>query len=215
MTDTVSGQAVAEAMKRACAALKGQSDYLTTLDQAMGDGDIGINLSKIASALANYAEDTSHDDIGKFLAGAGMAANRAGPSTMGTLLATALMRAGKAVQGQAELGPDALTELFTAADTGIQERGRAQPGNKTIVDAMHPARLAFGEALAEGASLGEAGVRGLRAAEQGRDQVTPLRSQVGRASWVGERTEGKVDPGCAAFVIVLSAIVEPSMLSHI
>ncbi len=210
MMNTVSGQAVAEAMKRACAALKGQSDYLTSLDQAVGDGDIGINLSKIADALANYAEDTPHDDIGKFLSGAGMAANRAGPSTMGTLLATALMRAGKAVKGKSELKPDALGEMFTEADTGIQERGRAKPGSKTIIDAIHPASLAFSDALAEGISLKEAGVRALRAAEEGRDQVTPLRSQVGRASWVGERTEGKVDPGCAAFVIVLSAVVEPS-----
>jgi phosphoenolpyruvate---glycerone phosphotransferase subunit DhaL len=210
MTDLVSSQAVAEAMKRVCAALKEQSDYLTSLDQAMGDGDLGINLSRIAHALASYAENTPYDDIGKFLSGAGMAANRAGPSTMGTLLATALMRVGKAAKGKAELTPDALRDIFTEADTGIQERGKVKPGNKTIVDAVHPASLAFSDALAEGVSLREAGVRALRAAEEGRDRVTPLRSQVGRASWVGERTEGKVDPGCAAFVIVLSAIVEPS-----
>ena len=210
MTDIVSGQAVAEAMKRVCAALKEQSDYLTSLDQAMGDGDLGINLSRIADALASYAENTPYDDIGKFLSGAGMAANRAGPSTMGTLLATALMRVGKAAKGKSELTPDALRDIFTEADAGIQERGKVKPGNKTIVDAVHPASLAFSDALAEGVSLKEAGVRALRAAEEGRDRVTPLRSQVGRASWVGERTEGKVDPGCAAFVIVLSAIVEPS-----
>jgi dihydroxyacetone kinase len=210
MMDTVSGQAVAEAMKRVCAALKGQSDYLTLLDQAMGDGDMGITMLKVADALTSYAENTPYDDIGKFLSGAGMAANRAGSSTIGTLLATALMRAGKAVQGKAQLTPDALTEIFTGADAGIQERGKAKPGNKTIVDAIHPASLAFSAAVAEGVSLKEAGVRALRAAEEGRDQVTPLRSQVGRASWVGERTEGKVDPGCAAFVILLSAIVEPS-----
>jgi dihydroxyacetone kinase len=176
----------------------------------MGDGDLGINLSKIADALAYYADNTPYDDIGKFLSGAGLAANRAGPSTMGTLLATALMRAGKAVKDKAQLRPDELAEMFAGADAGIQERGKAKPGNKTIVDAIHPASLAFSAVLAEGASLREAGVQALRAAEAGRDQVTPLRSQVGRAGWVGERTEGKVDPGCAALVILLSAIVEPS-----
>ena len=210
MPDTVSGQAVAEAMTRVCAALKAQTDYLTSLDQAMGDGDMGITMSKIAEALAQYAGDTPHDDIGKFLSGAGMAANRAAPSTMGTLLATALMRAGKAVKGKTELTPEAVTEIFTAADAGIRERGQAKPGDKTIVDAIHPASLAFSDAVAEGVSLEEAGARALRAAETGRDQVTPLRSQIGRASWVGERTEGQVDPGCAAWVIMLSAIVEPS-----
>ncbi len=210
MTDIVSGQAVAEAMKSVCAVLKAQSDYLTSLDQAMGDGDMGITLSKIADALASYAENTPSDDIGKFLSGAGMAANRAAPSTMGTLLATALMRAGKVVKGETGLTLPSLSQIFTAADEGIQERGQARPGNKTIVDAIHPASLAFNQAVTAGASLKEAGVRALRAAEEGRDSVTSLRSQVGRASWVGERTEGKVDPGCAAFVILLSAIVEPS-----
>jgi dihydroxyacetone kinase len=210
MTDRISGVAVAEAMKRVCAAVKAQTDYLTSLDQAMGDGDMGITLAKIADALAGYAESTPTDDLGKFLAGAGMAANRAGPSTMGTLLATALMRAGKVVKGQAELTPEALAEIFSAVDSGVQERGKAKPGDKTVVDALHPAALAFSEAMAEGASLREGSVRALRAAEAGRDQVTPLRSQIGRASWVGERTEGQVDPGCAAFVLMLSAIVEPS-----
>jgi dihydroxyacetone kinase len=176
----------------------------------MGDGDMGITLAKIADALATYADNTPYDDIGKFLSGAGMAANRAGPSTMGTLLATALMRAGKAVKGQSELTPDTLTEIFSAVDSGVQERGKAKPGDKTVVDALHPAALAFTEAIAEGASLQQAGLRALRAAEAGRDQVTPLQSQIGRASWVGERTQGQVDPGCAAFVIMLSAIVEPS-----
>jgi len=210
MTDHIPGAAVAEAMKRVCAALKAQTDYLTSLDQAMGDGDMGITLAKIADALAAYADSTPADDLGKFLSGAGMAANRAGPSTMGTLLATALMRAGKAVKGLAELAPEALVEIFSVVDSGVQERGKAKPGDKTVVDALHPAALAFSEAMAEGATVQEAGIRALRAAEAGRDQVTPLRSQIGRASWVGERTEGQVDPGCAAFVIVLSAIVEPS-----
>lgn len=210
MTATVSGQAVAETMKRVCAALSGQADYLTSLDQAMGDGDMGITLSKIATALIDYVANTPCDDIGKFLSGAGMAANRAAPSTMGTLLATALMRAGKAVKGKTELTPADLAEIFTTADAGIQERGQAKLGDKTIVDALHPASLAFSEAVAAGNSLKEAGERALQSAEAGRDRVIPLRSQIGRASWVGERTEGKVDPGCAAFVVMLSVIVEPA-----
>ena len=150
------------------------------------------------------------EDVGNYLAKAGMAANKAAPSTLGTLLATALMRAGKEVKGQTDLSAQDLVKMFKAADDGIQQRGKAKLGDKTIVDAFHPASLAFSDAVAEGVSLKEAGARALRAAEGGRDQVTPLRSQIGRASWVGERTEGKVDPGCEAFVIMLSAIVEPS-----
>ncbi len=96
--------------------------------------------------------------------------------------------------------------MFQAADEGIQSRGKAKPGDKTIVDALHPASAAFGAAIAAGASLQEAGAAAIEAAAAGRDAVTPLRSKIGRASWVGERTEGIVDPGCAMLVLVLKAI---------
>lgn len=72
---------------------------------------------------------------------------------------------------------------------------------------MHPAAEAFAQAVAEGKSPREAGQVALAAAKTGRDSVTPLRSKIGRAGWVGERTEGQVDPGCEAFVIILDALV--------
>ena len=96
--------------------------------------------------------------------------------------------------------------MFQAADEGIQTRGKAKPGDKTIIDAMHPASEAFAKAIEAGGSLQEAGAAAVEAAAAGRDSVTPLRSKVGRASWVGERTEGKVDAGCAMFVVVLQAV---------
>lgn len=205
MTAPYTGQAVTDAMQRVCAALKTQVDTLTSLDQAVGDGDMGYTLGKIADALALYATATA--DLGKFLAGAGMLANKVGPSTMGTLLATALMRAGKTVMGQAELSPTDLARMFQAAEQGIQERGKAQLGDKTILDALHPAVEAFGAALAAGQPVAAAGASALAAATTGRDAVTPQRSKIGRASWVGERTEGRVDPGCAALVVILAALV--------
>ncbi len=210
MADTIQGQAVAATVLRASNALNQNSAYLTELDQALGDGDTGITLGKVATALIDYVNANTVDDIGNYLAKAGMAANKAAPSTLGTLLATALMRAGKEVKGQTELSVQDLVNMFNAADDGVQQRGKAKLGDKTLVDALHPASVAFAEAIAAGASLKEAGQRALQAAEAGRDRVTPLRSQIGRASWVGERTEGKVDPGCEALVVMLSAIVEPS-----
>jgi dihydroxyacetone kinase len=196
-----------EALQRAANALKTQSDYLTSLDQALGDGDTGITLSKVADGVLAYLNANSIVDIGKFLGGAGMAANKAAPSTMGTLLATALMRGGKEVVGQTELTPANLVAMFKAANQGMQERGKAKPGDKTIIDALQPACDAFAAAIETGDSLKEAGLKTLAAAEAGRDSVTPLRSKVGRASWVGERTEGQVDPGCEALVVMLKAVV--------
>jgi phosphoenolpyruvate---glycerone phosphotransferase subunit DhaL len=202
-------QSVVGAVRRAGWAVVNHEEQLTALDQAMGDGDLGITLSKIGQALIEYADSTPVDgDLGKWLGKAGMVANKAGSSSFGTLLATALMRGGKAVTGTNEWSDQDLATVFQAADAGVQERGKAQVGDKTVIDAMHPAAMAFAAAIAEGKASKEAGRAALAAATAGRDSVTPLRSKIGRAGWVGERTEGQVDPGCEAFIIILSALVE-------
>ena len=205
---TITGRDVTEALRRGAAGLEANSDYLTELDQAVGDGDLGITASKAAAALESYLQTPPEDDLGSYIASAGMAVNRAASSTMGTLLATALMRAGKVAKGKSELTPEGVAEMLHAADVGIQKRGKAKPGDKTIIDALHPAAEAFSEAIRQGERLQEGGEKMVAAARAGLESVTPQRSKIGRAGWVGERTEGKVDPGCAALVILLEAVVE-------
>ncbi len=208
MAGTIDASAVTAAMRRVGAALEAAKDHLTELDQAVGDGDLGITASKAGQALASYADQPPSEDLGKYVAQAGMAVNRVASSTMGTLLATALMRAGKAATGKAALEPADLAAMLAAADQGIQERGKAKPGDKTVVDALHPAALAFAAAVEEGSALPEAARRMAEAARRGMEEVTPLRNRIGRAGWVGERTEGRVDPGCAAMVTILDALAQ-------
>ncbi|MBE0698015.1 MAG: DAK2 domain-containing protein [Anaerolineaceae bacterium] len=203
----VDGKAVVNAFRRVAKALLENQENLLALDQAMGDGDLGITLAKIAVAMEEYVATVPADDLGKFLANAGMAANRVGSSSMGTLLATGLMRAGKEARGLAQLSEQQLALMLTAADQGVLERGKAQVGDKTLVDALHPAAEAFAAAVASGVDLRGAGLAMLGAAEEGRDRVTPLQSRIGRASWIGERTIGLVDPGCEALVVIFRALV--------
>ena len=208
MAETISGAAVAAAVARVAERLGEVHDYLTRLDAAIGDGDLGITMAKGASALQDYVSaNLPGDDLGKFLSRMGMAFNRAAPSTMGTLIATALMRAGKAARGLASLDEQSLAKMLSAANSGVQERGKAKPGDKTVVDALHPAAEAFAAAIERGDDLGAAAEMMLQAAREGRDAVIPLRSQIGRASWVGERTEGQPDPGTVLFVQVVEAIL--------
>ena len=136
MADTIQSQTVADALLRASNALNENSAYLTELDQALGDGDTGITLGKLANALIDYVDGNPADDIGNFLVKAGMAANKAAPSTLGTLSATALMRAGKEVKGQAELSLQDLVAMFNAADElfdflahGLSDRGQTFRGD--------------------------------------------------------------------------------------
>lgn len=197
---------IAAAARRVAAALKADQSMLTELDQAVGDGDLGVTAVKLAEALESAAGQGGGADLGKFLAQTGMALNRAAPSTMGTLMATALMQAGKTVMGKESLAVADLPQLLRAATEGVQARGKASLGDKTLLDALQPASEAFAAAISAGKSLPVAAEAMVAAARDGRDRVTPLRNKIGRAGWLGERTEGKVDPGCGLAVVVLTAI---------
>ncbi len=208
MAETFNGQQVAGAIAKACEVLKANGETLTSLDQALGDGDLGITFNRIAEALIEYSKTAPANDVGKLLANAGMLANKVGPSTMGTLAATALMRGGKEMMGKAEITASDIAKMFQAAAAGMKERGKANLGDKTVLDAIFPASQAYSAAIEKGEPAAAAAKAALQAAREGRDRVTPLRSKVGRAAWVGERTEGRVDPGCALVVIVLEAITK-------
>ncbi len=184
------------------------TDTLNELDGAMGDGDTGVSVGKGANGVLEHIKaNPPGDDLGKWLAGVGMAYNRVAPSTMGALVATALMRAGKEAIGLSSVDAGTLAKMLGAADVGIQERGKAKPGDKTLVDALHPAAEAFANAIETGSDLTDACTAMLEAARAGRDAATPLRSMIGRANWVGG-TEGKLDPGCVLLVTILESLVE-------
>lgn len=200
---------IQNAFRRVAQALQANSDYLTELDQAVGDGDLGITASKVADALTSYADQDAGEDLGKYLAAGGMAVNRAASSTLGTLFASGLMSAGKTVRGQDSLNNEDVAGMLEAAFEGLTARGKANLGDKTILDALHPASEAFRQAINEGQDLAAAGQALLAASISGRDTVTPLRNRVGRAGWIGERTEGKVDPGCEAWVVIARALATP------
>lgn len=206
--EVLSGKQVTAAVLRVCDALDAHHEEILSLDQAMGDGDLGITVAKIAAADRKYAQETPVEDIGKYLFALGMETNKAAPSTMGTLLATALMRAGKEVRGAEQLTLDQLVKMISVAEQGMQERGKAKLGDKTVLDALHPAVAEFSRAVEAGLGLKEAGEALLAAAEKGRDSVTNRQSRIGRASWVGERTIGLVDPGCAVLVVIFKALVD-------
>lgn len=208
---TTEASSVLGALRRAATALEEGADHLTELDQAVGDGDLGITAGNIARALREAADAASSEpeaDLGKLVAKVGMAVNRAASSSFGTLFATALMRAGKAARGKERLDAETLADMFDAADEGLQERGKARPGDKTVIDVVNPAAAAFREAVSAGQPVGVAAARALEAGQQGLDAVTPLQSKIGRAGWVGERTKGQVDPGGAAGLLVLRAVAQ-------
>ena len=212
MANTIDGNGLRAAVERSAARMAALSDVLNRLDAAMGDGDLGITAAKGAAALrahlaAPAQADGLDDDLGRYVSELGMSFNRAASSTMGALVATALMRAGKEARGLAVLDGATLARMLQAADAGVQERGKAKPGDKSVVDVLHPAAEAFAAAIERGETLDAAGLALLQAARQGRDAAIPLRSKIGRSGWVGERTENQPDAGTVLLVNVLEAVL--------
>jgi phosphoenolpyruvate---glycerone phosphotransferase subunit DhaL len=173
---------------------------LQALDAALGDGDLGVTVKMGFQAIRNVCQqssETQHPEIGSLFRAAGAAFMNANASTMGTLLGTAWLRAGKAVAGKTTLTLSDAAAICHAAAEGIQQRGKAQLGDKTILDAIFPASDALAKAVQDGRGCVEAFSLCGRDGEMAGGGDTPLQSQVSRASWLQERSKGLADPGAS------------------
>lgn len=195
-------------LRKMAADMEGQKDFLCQLDAAMGDGDQGITMAIGFRAVSAGLEAVKDQDIGTIVTKCGLTFNNAAASTIGALFATACMRAGREVKGKQEIGLTELAAMAGAAFTGIQERGKAQLGDKTVLDALAPAANALRSAADAGLPLTEALQKALAAAEAGLKSTIPMKSKIGRASWIADRTVGHQDPGATSFCLMFKSAVE-------
>ena len=187
--------------------LQSKKDYLIELDSAVGDGDLGITVDRgfqgVRDGLAGHGQD-----IGRIVAKVGMDFSNSAGSTMGALMGTAFMRGGKQVMGQTELTLADIARCAKAAEDGIKEKGKASPGDKTVLDAMIPAREALDEAAAQGGSLADALKQAQAAAEKGMRATINMQAAFGRARWLGERSIGKQDPVATLIYLLYKSVAE-------
>lgn len=182
-------------------------DFLCKLDGALGDGDIGLTMSSGFSAVKDNFPNIPGVDIGVLLMKSGLVMSEKAPSTMGTLMATALMRGGKAVQGKSELTVEDFLTLIKAMVNGIMERGKASVGDKTILDSIVPAAEAIETAHREGKSLADAVNAAYAAAEQGMKKTIDMQSRVGRAGRYLEQSIGHQDAGATVGALFFKSFV--------
>ena len=196
-------------LKRFAADVEANKEYLTQLDAAVGDADHGINMSRGMSAvMAKVDDQAGGDDVGALLKTVGMTLVSTVGGAGGPLYGTLFLRMGTAVTGKSELSPDDWAAALEAGIAGVQERGKAEPGDKTMVDALLPARDALRSAIGNGAPFGEALRESAAAAEQGMRDTIPLVARKGRASYLGERSAGHQDPGATSSQLLLEAAAE-------
>ncbi len=192
----------------ACIAAKiiENKDFLTDLDREIGDADHGVNMARGFQAVL---EKIPQDDpnIGAVLKKTGMTLLSTVGGASGPLYGTAYMEAGKAVMGKESLEPGDLSAMLDAAIAGIQKRGRAVRGEKTMLDALIPAAEAYKTALGEGCSMPDALGEACRAAADGVEYTKTIRATKGRASYLGDRSIGHQDPGATSATLTLEAIL--------
>lgn len=193
-------------LQRSADVLRAQKTYLTDLDSAIGDADHGINMDRGFTIVIERLPSVADKDIGTILKTVGMALVSTVGGASGPLYGTAFLRAGTALAGKQEMQPEDLVTGFAAAVEGIQQRGRAQAGEKTMLDALLPALEALRGAVNGGKSIPDALRAAEEAAKAGVATTIPMLATKGRASYLGERSVGHQDPGATSSWLLIRAM---------
>ena len=190
------------------AVIEENKTFLTELDSAIGDADHGINMAKGFHAVGEKLAALTAGDAGTVLKAVGMTLVSTVGGASGPLYGTAFLRAGLKIGNKEELVATDLHQALLAALEGIKQRGRAEPGDKTMVDALQPALQALEEALTAGKMATEALGAAVAAAEEGVEYTKGIIARKGRASYLGERSLGHQDPGATSSYLILRTMQE-------
>ncbi|HEU4354758.1 MAG TPA: dihydroxyacetone kinase subunit DhaL [Actinomycetota bacterium] len=183
-------------------------EYLTQLDSAIGDADHGINMNRGMQAVLGKIDGVGDGDIGTLLKTVGMTLVSTVGGAGGPLYGTLFLQFGTASAGKADLEPADWAVALEKGVEGVQMRGKAEPGDKTMVDALIPARDAFRQSVQDGASFEDALRRSAEAAEEGMKATIPWVARKGRASYLGERSAGHQDPGATSSYLLLKTAAD-------
>jgi dihydroxyacetone kinase-like protein len=203
----VDSRTVSVWMAEVVSAVRSEADHLTQLDAAIGDGDHGTNMRRgfdaVDKALAVEQDELPPGRL-LILVGKTLVATVGGAS--GPLWGTAFRRAGRSLGSAPDFdGPDLVAALDEAI-AGVVDLGAAQPGDKTMIDALQPAVDALRASLDSGATLDAALGAASQAASDGAHATVPMQARKGRASYLGERSIGHQDPGATSAELIVRAL---------
>jgi phosphoenolpyruvate---glycerone phosphotransferase subunit DhaL len=199
-----STQEVLDVVKEMAAAMEEHRRYLTKLDSEIGDGDHGNNMHRGFQAALERLDGADPATPADVLKAVSMALVSKVGGAAGPLYGTAFLRASSALQDRDEVSAEDAAKALEAALGGIKQRGKAEVGDKTIVDALEPAVEAAKGAASDG-SVAEVFRAAADAAEEGAEATVPLTARKGRASYLGDRAKGHRDPGATSTQYLLDA----------
>lgn len=204
----VTKQAVIDWLGRLAEVYEAEKAYLTQLDAPIGDADHGTNMARGFSAVAGKLPAYGDKTISEILKDVGMTLVSTVGGSSGPLYGTLFLTMNTAAWDQEQLTAEQVARLFSKGLEGVMQRGKAEPGEKTMVDALKPAVDALQSAIAAGQSLTAALQAALIAAEQGMKDTIPMEARKGRASYLGERSIGHQDPGATSAYLLIRAAAE-------
>jgi phosphoenolpyruvate---glycerone phosphotransferase subunit DhaL len=190
------------------AAVAENKEYLTELDSAIGDADHGINMNRGMAAVVAKLDAGEAGDVGALLKAVGMTLVSTVGGASGPLYGTLFLEMGKSAAGKSELSCQDGADALAAGVAGVQRRGKAELGDKTMLDALVPAVETLRSALADGSTLDEALRRSAETAQAGMTATIPLVAHKGRASYLGERSANHQDPGATSSWLLLRTAAE-------
>ncbi|MBU3177217.1 dihydroxyacetone kinase subunit L [Clostridium estertheticum] len=205
---SITGLQVILILNKIAEVLEKNKIYLSELDAAIGDGDHGINMNKGFNAVVTKLKDDDGLDIGVILKKTGMALVSNVGGAAGPLYGTAFMKAAGAINGKADIDIKDYIKILEAALGGVMMRGKAQSGEKTMIDAIAPAIVAMKEAEDAGKKPLEVLKASKDAAMQGVEYTKTIIATKGRASYLGERSIGHQDAGATSSYLILNTIFE-------
>lgn len=207
---SVSYREVTEWIRAFATSIAENKEYLTELDSAIGDADHGINMNRGMQAVLGKLDQApaGQPDVGALLKTVGMTLVSTVGGAGGPLYGTLFLQMGTATAGKAELSADDWAAALAAGVAGVQKRGKAERGDKTMLDALLPAVDALQAAVADGTGLDGALAASAAAAQDGMKATIPLVARKGRASYLGERSANHQDPGATSSWLLVRAAAD-------
>ncbi|HAJ58985.1 MAG TPA: dihydroxyacetone kinase subunit L [Cyanobacteria bacterium UBA8543] len=204
----VTKEQIVQWLQSVAVVLEQNKDYLTELDAAIGDADHGINMNRGFQKVVSQLPSVADKDIGTILKTVSMTLISSVGGASGPLYGTMFLRSSTAITGKSELTDEDMVALLQAFVDGIIQRGKANLGDKTMLDALSPASETFKQAVADGASTQEALQQAVSAAQEGMKNTIPLVAKKGRASYLGDRSMNHQDPGATSVYLILNTLLE-------
>jgi dihydroxyacetone kinase-like protein len=195
-----------QALKNMCDTIEDEKDYLSELDGAIGDGDHGVNMAKCFREVKKKLAESSAQDVGALFKEVGMVVLNSVGGAMGALYGTFFLKLSQESAGKAEVNLSDLVAMFQTGEQGILDLGKANRGDKTLIDTLSPAVRAIEAAAKEGNTLVGALADFEQSAKQGMESTKDMLAKMGRASRLGERTIGHQDAGATSCYFILRSL---------